>query len=107
MLIGGLFTRWFHRWALLTGWFTGMIFGTIAAYNVKNATASHWAASSDIVFGHTIYIGLTAVILNLVVAVVLTLVLKAARAPEGADETLPHQYTADPQEAPAPVPAGV
>jgi len=107
MLIGGLFTRWFHRWALLTGWFTGMIFGTIAAYNVKNATASHWAASSDIVFGHTLYIGLTAVILNLVVAVVLTLVLKAARAPEGADETLPHQYTADPQEAPARVPAGV
>jgi len=27
----------------------GMIYGTIAAYNVENATASHWAASSDIV----------------------------------------------------------
>jgi solute:Na+ symporter, SSS family len=107
MLIGGLFTRWFHRWALLTGWFTGMIYGTICAYNVKNATASHWAASSDIVFGHTVYIGLTAVILNLVVAVVLTLVLKATRVPEGSDETLPNQYTADPQEAPAPVPATV
>jgi len=107
MLIGGLFTRWFHRWALLTGWFTGMIYGTICAYNVKNATTSHWAASSDIVFGHTIYIGLTAVILNLVVAVVLTLVLKSVRVPEGADETLPHQYTADPEEAPAPVPAAV
>jgi solute:Na+ symporter, SSS family len=107
MLIGGLFTRWFHRWALLTGWFTGMIYGTICAYNVKNATTSHWAASSDIVFGHTIYIGLSAVVLNLVVAVVLTVVLKAARVPEGADETLPHQYTADPEEAPAPVPATV
>ena len=107
MLIGGLFTRWFHRWALLTGWFTGMIYGTIAAYNVKNATSSHWAASSDTVFGHTVYIGLSAVILNLVVAVVLTLVLKAAQVPEGADETLPHQYTADPADAPAPVPAGV
>jgi solute:Na+ symporter, SSS family len=107
MLIGGLFTRWFHRWALLAGWFTGMIYGTIAAYNVKNATASHWAASSDIVFGHTVYIGLSAVILNLVVAVVLTLILKATRVPEGTDETLPHQYTADPEEAPAPVPATV
>jgi SSS family solute:Na+ symporter len=107
MLIGGLFTRWFHRWALLAGWFTGMIYGTIAAYNVKNATSSHWAASSDTVFGHTIYIGLTAVILNLVVAVVLTLVLKAARVPEGPDETLPHHYTADPGEAPARIPAGV
>jgi solute:Na+ symporter, SSS family len=107
MLIGGLFTRWFHRWALLTGWLTGMAFGTIAAYNVSNATASHWAASSDIEFGHSIYIGLSAVVLNLVVAVVLTLVLKATRVPEGTDETLPHQYTADPSEAPAPVPAAV
>src|ERR1700741_2686792 len=43
MLVGGLYTRWFHRWALLTGWAAGMIYGTIAAYNVKNATTSHWA----------------------------------------------------------------
>ncbi len=107
MVIGGLFTRWFHRWALLTGWFAGMIYGTIAAYNVSNATASHWAGSSDIVFGHSIYIGLTAVVINLVVTVVLTVVLRAVKAPEGADETLPHQYTADPDKAPAPVPAGV
>jgi solute:Na+ symporter, SSS family len=107
MLIGGLFTRWFHRWALLTGWLAGMVFGTIAAYKVSSATMSHWAASSDIEFGHTIYIGLSAVILNLVIAVVLTLVLKAAKVPEGADETLPHQYTADPETAPAPIPAGV
>jgi SSS family solute:Na+ symporter len=107
MLVGGLFTRWFHRWALLAGWLAGMAYGTIAAYNVKNATASHWASSSDIVFGHTVYIGFTAVIINAVIAVVLTLVFRAVRAPEGADETLPHQYTADPDKAPAPVPAGV
>jgi SSS family solute:Na+ symporter len=107
MLIGGLFTRWFHRWALLTGWLGGMAFGTIAAYKVSSATALHWAGSSDIEFGHSIYIGLSAVVLNLVIAVVLTLVLKAVRAPEGADETLPHQYTSDPDGAPAPVPAGV
>ncbi len=107
MLIGGLFTRWFHRWALLAGWLAGMAFGTIAAYKVATPAISHWAGSSDIEFGHSIYIGLSAVILNLVIAVVLTLVLKAVKAPEGADETLPHQYTADPDKAPAPVPAGV
>ena len=107
MLVGGLYTRWFHRWALLAGWFAGMIYGTIAAYNVKNATTSHWAASSDIVFGHSVYIGFTAIIINTVIAVVLTLVFRAARVPEGTDETLPHQYTADPKDAPAPVPAGV
>ncbi len=107
MLIGGLFTRWFHRWALLTGWAAGMTYGTIAAYNVATPTKSHWAGSSDIVFGHSIYIGLSAVIINLVIAVVLTLVLKAAKVPEGTDETLPHQYTADPEDAPARAPAGV
>jgi SSS family solute:Na+ symporter len=107
MIIGGLFTRWFHRWALLTGWFAGMIYGTIAAYNVSTPTTSHWAGSSDIVFGHSIYIGLTAVIINLVIVVILTPILKAARAPEGPDETLPQQYTADPDESPAATPAGV
>ena len=107
MLVVGLYTRWFHRWALLTGWAAGMIYGTLAAYNVKNATTSHWAGSSDIVFGHSIYIGITAIIINTVIAVILTLVFRAARVPEGTDETLPHQYTADPKEAPAPVPAGV
>jgi hypothetical protein len=35
------------------------------------------------------------------------LVFKAARVPEGADETLPQQYTADPAEVPAPAPAPV
>jgi len=84
-----------------------MAYGTIAAYNVSSPTASHWAGSSDIVFGHSVYIGLTAVIINLVVAVVLTLVLKATKVPEGIDETLPHQYTADPEDTPAPAPAGV
>jgi solute:Na+ symporter, SSS family len=107
MLIGGLFTRWFHRWALLAGWAAGMIFGTIAAYNVASPTTSHWAGSSDIEFGHTIYIGISAVILNLVIAVALTFVLKAVRAPAGTDETLPHQYTADHADVPAPAPAGV
>jgi SSS family solute:Na+ symporter len=107
MLVVGLYTRWFHRWALLTGWAAGMVYGTLAAYNVKNPTTSHWAGSSDIVFGHSIYIGITAIIINVVIAVVLTLVLKAAKVPEGTDETLPHQYTADPKQAPAPVPAGV
>ena len=104
MLVGGLFTRWFHRWALLAGWLAGMIYGTLAAYNTSSLTASHWAASSDTVFGVSIYIGISAFVLNLVIAVVLTLVLKAFKVSEGADETLPHQYTAAPESASAPVP---
>ena len=58
MLIGGLFTRWFDRYALLLGWLAGMAFGTIAAYKSASPTVSHWASSSDIELGHTVYIGL-------------------------------------------------
>ena len=55
--------------------------------------------------GAPYYIGLTAIILNIAVSAVLTLVLRAARVPAGTDETLPRQYTADPVDTPAPVPA--
>jgi len=106
-LVFGLFTRWFHRWALLAGWAAGMIFGTIAAYKVATPTTSHWAGSTDIEFGHTVYIGLTAVLLNIAISVVLTVILKLTKVPGGADETLPHQYTADGEVAEAPAPAGV
>jgi len=108
MLVGGLFTRWFDRWALLAGWLAGMLFGTIAAYKSSSPTVSHWASSSDIEFGHTVYIGLSAVIINLVIAVILSVIFRALKVPQGADETLPHQYTVDPVSGPAvPTPAGV
>jgi solute:Na+ symporter, SSS family len=106
-LVFGLFTRWFHRWALLLGWLAGMLYGTIAAYRVSTPTTSHWAGSVNTVFGHTTYIGLTAIIINVGVTLILTLVFKATRVPAGADETLPHEYKADPVEAPAATPAGV
>jgi solute:Na+ symporter, SSS family len=106
-LVFGLFTRWFDRWALLCGWLGGMTFGTLAAYRTSTPTTSHWASSTDLEFGHTVYIGLAAVLLNIAISIVLTLIFKALRVPQGVDETLPHQYTADPEPAAAPVPAGV
>jgi SSS family solute:Na+ symporter len=104
-IVFGLFTRWFHRYALLAGWLAGMIYGTIAAYNVSTPTTSHWAGSVNTLWGHTYYIGLSAIILNIAVSAVLTLILKAVRVPAGTDETLSHQYTADPVDAKAPAPA--
>jgi len=38
--------------------------------------------------------------------VILTVILRAAKVPQGADETLPHQYTADPADAPVPAQSG-
>ncbi|TXC94874.1 sodium:solute symporter family protein [Streptomyces sp. ISID311] len=96
-LVGGLFTRWFHRWALLAGWAVGMLYGTLAAYGVASPTQAHFGGSSKEIpgIGEIGYIGLTAFVLNVVVSVVLTVVLKAVNAPEGTDETSPADYTAD------------
>jgi SSS family solute:Na+ symporter len=47
------------------------------------------------------------VLINVIIAVILTVILRAAKVPQGADETLPHQYTADPADAPVPARAGV
>ncbi|MFY1678728.1 MULTISPECIES: monocarboxylate uptake permease MctP [unclassified Streptomyces] len=96
-LVGGLFTRWFHRWALLAGWAVGMLYGTLAAYGVSSPTRAHFAGSSDRIpgIGEIGYIGLTAFALNAAVTVALTLVFRAVNAPDGHDETRPEDYTAD------------
>ncbi|HEY5356980.1 MAG TPA: sodium:solute symporter, partial [Streptosporangiaceae bacterium] len=107
-IVAGLYTRWFHRWALLAGWAAAMIWGTIVAYRqpVPGVPGSHFGASTAVVpvLGHTAYIAVTAFVLNLVVALVLTVVFRALRLRDGADETEPADYSADPVDAPAPVP---
>jgi SSS family solute:Na+ symporter len=107
-IVAGLYTRWFHRWALVIGWAVAMVFGTIAAYQVPvpGTAGSHFGGSTDTVplIQHTVYIGVTAIVINLVISVVLTMVFRALRLPAGADETLPAHYVADPEpDAAAPV----
>ncbi|MDT0411837.1 MULTISPECIES: monocarboxylate uptake permease MctP [Streptomyces] len=96
-LVGGLLTRWFHRWALLAGWAAGMAYGTWAAWSTSSPTQDHFGGSSKEIpgLGEIGYIGMTAIVLNLVVTVVLTFVLRAFKAPEGVDETRPSDYVAD------------
>jgi SSS family solute:Na+ symporter len=96
-LVGGLFTRWFHRWALLAGWAVGMVYGTVTAYGVSSPVQKHFGGSNDMIpgIGEIGYIGLTAFVLNALVTVVLTFVLRAVKAPDGVDETRPSDYTAD------------
>ena len=50
---------------------------------------------------HTVYIAVTALVLNLVVAVVLTAVFGLLRLPEGSDETRPAHYLAGADDAAA------
>jgi SSS family solute:Na+ symporter len=98
-IVFALYTRWFHRWALLAGWAVGMVYGTITAYNVPKpgVAGSHFGGPLDVIpFTDTKgYIALTAFVLNVIVAVVLTLVLRAAKVAEGVDQTRPADYVAD------------
>ncbi len=93
----GLFTRWFHRWALLAGWAVAMAYGTFTAYRQHSPVQRHFAQSiADVpLLHHTAYIALTAFVINMIVVVVLTPIFKAARVPEGVDETRAGDYTAD------------
>jgi solute:Na+ symporter, SSS family len=97
-VVAGLYTRWFDRWALLTGWAAGIIFGTVSAYNVVNpVTHAHFGGSVAPVPGTTfsVYIAVSAFALNLIVAVVLTVVMRALKVRTGADTTRPSDYAAD------------
>ncbi|TXL57341.1 monocarboxylate uptake permease MctP [Aeromicrobium terrae] len=103
-IVIGLYTRWFHRHALLAGWAVGMAWGTIAAYNTPAVgdPGSHFGGSVAPleVFGidlsdNLIYFGLTALVLNLIVSVVLTVVFRATGVYEGIDDTKPSDYHAD------------
>jgi SSS family solute:Na+ symporter len=98
-IVFGLFTRWFDRRALLAGWAVGMAYGTITAYNVLNpATGKHFGGSITTIplLGTTTgYIGLTAFVLNAVVAVLGTLLLRALRVRDTADETASSDYFVD------------
>ena len=98
-LVFALYTRWFHRWALFAGWAVGMLYGTWTAYNVEavGKPGSHFGGPLALIpFTETKgYIALTAFVINVLVAVVLTFVLRAMKVDEGADETSPSDYHAD------------
>jgi SSS family solute:Na+ symporter len=88
----GAYTRWFNAWALLVGWAVGTFAGTTMA--VASKLTPTFALS---VGGHTFpgYTALYTVILNLLIAVVLTPVFNALRtAGARTDATVPADYFA-------------
>jgi SSS family solute:Na+ symporter len=100
-VVVGLYTRWFHRAALIIGWATGMAYGTVQAYRTSGGGQAHFGGSAAPVFGHTTYIAITALLLNLAVSAVLTVVFRGFGLQDGYDETRPADYIADPEPAPA------
>ena len=86
----GAYTRWFNSWAMLVGWAVGTFAGTWMAISVKltNTFPLH-------VGDHTFpgYSAVYSVILNLVVAIVLTPIFNAMAANKTpVDETLAADY---------------
>jgi SSS family solute:Na+ symporter len=106
-----LYTRWFHRWGLIAGWAAGMSVGFWMTYQIQQKTflaggtikivKAHFGGSgfplSKLGLDTTwsIYAGFLALVTNLVVCVIATLVLRAMKAPEGEDATKPDEYFAD------------
>jgi SSS family solute:Na+ symporter len=98
-VVFSLYTRWFHRRALLVGWLAGMAYGTWRAWEIANPVSGvkHFGGSLDPipVIGQLGYIALTAFVLNVAIAVVLSLVFKAIKLNNGRDETIAFDYVAD------------
>src|SRR6185437_6120208 len=105
-IVVGLYSRWLHRWALLAGWAVGMVYGTLAAYHQKSAVTKHFGGSlATFPYTHTkVYIAFSALVLNVVVAVVLTLLLRAVKAPAGVDQTASDDYYSESAEPTATLP---
>jgi len=84
----GVYTRWFNDWALLIGWLVGIVLGTwmfIAAKLAPNYPL--------VIAGHAFpgYTALYTVILNIIIAVVLTPLFNGMKAGV-ADETVAADY---------------
>ena len=102
-IIIGLYTRWLHRYALLIGWAAGMITGTYMAYTQHSAATAHFGSSVfPLQFGSFTaagYAAFYALIANLIVTVVLSLIFNLVKAPAGVDETVDTDYEHEPEPA--------
>jgi len=83
----GLYTRWFNRWALLIGWAVAMIAGTWLFYANGNKPTAVVP-----LLNIPMYTAFTVLILNLVLAIILTPVFELIGAKRGKDSTAASDY---------------
>ena len=105
----GLYTNWFHRWALGAGITTGLITGLVMLWQVpklggadgRTVVREHFGGSAwpldniGIDSDASIYVGIVALAVNLIVAAALTPLLRHLGVPDGRDRTVEHDYVAD------------
>ncbi|WP_340687209.1 sodium:solute symporter [Amycolatopsis coloradensis] len=105
-----LYTRWFHRWGLIAGWVVGIGWGLVMLYNIPNPATgkAHFGGSAlklgDLsIFGWhpfsgspvQIYVGFVALIANLLIAVIFTVIARQLKVFNGTDDTEAEDYHAD------------
>ncbi|MGB3441764.1 MAG: sodium:solute symporter [Actinophytocola sp.] len=106
-----LYTKWLHRWALIAGWAAGMLWGMVLLYQIPNPASgrAHFGGSALALDklnilgwqpfeGSTvqIYVGFVALIANLLVAVVVTFVIRRMKnVSNGDDDTTGEDYHVD------------
>jgi len=84
-VVVGVFTRWFNPWALLIGWAAGMFSGTAMAVSLglkSSVYPLHVGGDT-----YAMYAAVPALILNLTVSVVLTVVFRIVKMGAGTDVT--------------------
>jgi hypothetical protein len=113
-----LFTRWFHRWALLGGWAVGMAMSLWMLWITPNVATGKEHLGGPLFplakwFGAdtkaTIWTGLVTLAVNILVSIILTIVLRAIKADPGVDTTDDTDYhveAGDPGVEAEPVAAG-
>jgi len=96
-IVFGLYTRRFHRWALLAGWVAGIVTGTLMAWANAFATSVYTVSLGPLQF--SAYAGLIALAVNILVLLVAQPVCQALHLPAGTDETVSDDYEAEPEPA--------
>src|SRR5262249_52587323 len=90
----GLYTNWFYPRALLIGWAGGMLVGTWLPW-IQHFKSSVYPFSF---FGVSIplYAAIPAIIVNLCLAILLTIIFRAIGLPGGQDATTPPDFETRP-----------
>jgi solute:Na+ symporter, SSS family len=112
-LVLGLWRTFAHRWALLAGWAAGLVAGLLMVYDTPNPATGkeHFGGAQYALseFGFdtkvTLYTGIIALALNLIVVLVGSFVLRALGVPAGEDITRSEDFeveAGDPSVRPLP-----
>ncbi|MBA3262964.1 MAG: sodium:solute symporter family protein [Thermoleophilaceae bacterium] len=99
-IVIGLYSRAAHAWGLLAGWAVGLAGGLYMLYDTPNPVtgkehfggAQYALSNFGIDTKVTLYTGLIAIVLNLIVTVLVTAVVRMTRGAEFPDQTSPEDY---------------